>query len=384
MSGKLIQRHFLLELFFSTIVSTSILLGILLYGNLVKHDESLLQAISVSSSSFFYLCSLLIPYALSLRSSFWLRARTVILLRKMVLQQPNSCLAFAWSGYFCMGQTRIYTIPASFPFVSLSILLEFGPRNRAKFDQEKSRVAWSNINNLVQQQNEIHFDLGTGTNGTGFLANLSSISDEPVQRISLSVGHVEEDYWYNVRITLLGKQNELIRIVNSRIVHVQKSSSGTQLLLQLNKVDFESPIDDEGNIFVSFEKWDQPLVLDLAKTKSEVNLKRIGFIQLLKESTSGSAKTDKAKVLIHKNLALGCSSFFLCTILLPLSISKGRKESMANLSIGILISICYYASISFVENFAYSQAYPLLLWVPNILCLVLGFYMLSRFEYPNQ
>ena len=65
MNGKLIQRHFLLELFFSTIVSSSILLGILLYGNLVKHDESLFKAISVSTSSFFYLCSLLIPYALS-------------------------------------------------------------------------------------------------------------------------------------------------------------------------------------------------------------------------------------------------------------------------------------------------------------------------------
>jgi lipopolysaccharide export LptBFGC system permease protein LptF len=286
-------------------------------------------------------------------------------------------------GIFAWGKPG-FVLSLLVSLVSLSIFFEFGPKNRAKFDQEKSRVAWSNINNLVQQQNEIHFDLGSGANGTGFLANLSSISDEPVQRISLSVGHAEKDYWYNVRITLLGKKNELIRIVNSRIVHVQKSSSGTQLLLNLNKVDFESPIDDRGNIFVSFEKWDQPLVLDLAKTKSEVNLKRIGFIQLLKESTSGSAKTDKAKVLIHKNLALGCSSFFLCTILLPLSICKGRKESMANLSMGILISICYYASTSFVENFAYSQANPLFLWVPNMLCLVLGFFMLFRFEYPNR
>ena len=383
MSGKLIQRHFLLELFFSTIVSTSILLGILLYGNLVKHDESLLQPISVSSSSFFYLCSLLIPYALSFALPFGYVLALLFCYGKWSSTNQILALRSLGQGIFVWGKPG-FILSLLVSLVSLSIFLEFGPKNRAKFDQEKSRVAWSNINNLVQQQNEIHFDLGTGTNGTGFLANLSSISDEPVQRISLSVGHVEEDYWYNVRITLLGKQNELIRIVNSRIVHVQKSSSGTQLLLQLNKVDFESPIDDEGNIFVSFEKWDQPLVLDLAKTKSEVNLKRIGFIQLLKESTSGSAKTDKAKVLIHKNLALGCSSFFLCTILLPLSISKGRKESMANLSMGILISICYYASISFVENFAYSQAYPLLLWVPNILCLVLGFYMLSRFEYPNQ
>ena len=383
MSGKLIQRHFLLELFFSTIVSTSILLGILLYGNLVKHDESLLQAISVSSSSFFYLCSLLIPYALSFALPFGYVLALLFCYGKWSSTNQILALRSLGQGIFVWGKPG-FILSLLVSLVSLSIFLEFGPKNRAKFDQEKSRVAWSNINNLVQQQNEIHFDLGTGTNGTGFLANLSSISDEPVQRISLSVGHVEEDYWYNVRITLLGKQNELIRIVNSRIVHVQKSSSGTQLLLQLNKVDFESPIDDEGNIFVSFEKWDQPLVLDLAKTKSEVNLKRIGFIQLLKESTSGSAKTDKAKVLIHKNLALGCSSFFLCTILLPLSISKGRKESMANLSMGILISICYYASISFVENFAYSQANPLLLWVPNILCLVLGFYMLSRFEYPNQ
>ena len=383
MNGKLIQRHFLLELFFSTIVSTSTLLGILLYGNLVKHDESLFKAISVSTSSFFYLCSLLIPYALSYALPFGFVLSLLFCYGKWSASNQILALRSLGQGISAWGKPG-FILSFLVSLCSLSILLEFGPRNRAKFDQEKSRVAWSNINNLVQQQNEIHFDLSTGTNEAGALANFSSVTEKPIKRISLSVGHTVKDYWYNVRITLLGEMNELLRIVNSRIVRVQKSSNGAQLLLQLNKVDFESPIDDEANIFVSFEKWDQPLVLDLTKTSSEVNLKRIGFFQLLKESNSGSVQSDKAKVLIHKNLALGCSSFFLCTILLPLSIAKGRKESMANLSIGIFISVCYYASSSFFEEFAYSQDNAFLLWLPNFFCFVLGILMLSKFDYPNR
>jgi lipopolysaccharide export LptBFGC system permease protein LptF len=383
MNGKLIHRHFLLELFFSTIVSTLILLGILLYGNLIKHDESLFQAISVSSSSFFYLCSLLIPYALSYALPFGFVLSLLFCYGKWSSSNQILALRSLGQGIFAWGKPG-FILSLFISLCSLSILLEFGPRNRAKFDQEKSRVAWSNINNLVQQQNEIHFDLGDETKGVGVLANFSSVTEKPIQRIALCVGHSEKDYWYNVRITLLSNKNELLRIINSRIVHVQKSSNGAQLHLQLNKVDFESPVDDEGNIFVSFEKWDQPLVLDLTKTSTEVNLKRIGFIQLLKESISNTVQSEKAKVLIHKNLALGCSPFFLCAILLPLSIAKGRKESMANLSIGIFISVCYYASSSFFEEFAFSQGKALLLWLPNVFCFVFGIFMLLRFDYPNR
>jgi len=202
-------------------VSTLILLGILLYGNLIKHDESLFQAISVSSSSFFYLCSLLIPYALSYALPFGFVLSLLFCYGKWSSSNQILALRSLGQGIFAWGKPG-FILSLFISLCSLSILLEFGPRNRAKFDQEKSRVAWSNINNLVQQQNEIHFDLGGETNGIGVLTNFSSVTEKPIQRIALCVGHSEKDYWYNVRITLLSNKNELLRIINSRIVHVQK------------------------------------------------------------------------------------------------------------------------------------------------------------------
>ena len=54
MKAKTINRHYFFQLVFMTLLITSILLGILLYGNLVKHDEYLLQAISVSKREFIF------------------------------------------------------------------------------------------------------------------------------------------------------------------------------------------------------------------------------------------------------------------------------------------------------------------------------------------
>ena len=39
-----------------------------------------------------------------------------------------------------------------------------------------------------------------------------------------------------------------------------------------------------------------------------------------------NAKSFEAKIIINKSLALGTSPFFLCILLIPLSISKIRTE----------------------------------------------------------
>ena len=64
-NSKVINRHYFLQLGLMTLLISVILVAVLLYGNLVKHDEYLLQALSISPNTFLHLCALLIPYALS-------------------------------------------------------------------------------------------------------------------------------------------------------------------------------------------------------------------------------------------------------------------------------------------------------------------------------
>ena len=79
--------------------------------------------------------------------------------------------------------------------------------SRAEFDQKKSAIVWSNINLLLETEKEIEFDLEQ--NSTGLTnKNLATLSDEPIHRVSLSVGSMEQNRWSNVRILLLGENGK--------------------------------------------------------------------------------------------------------------------------------------------------------------------------------
>ena len=381
MNSKIIQRHFFCELFFVLIVSTSILLCILLYGNLIKHDDSLLQAVSVSKYSFLRLCSLLIPYALSYALPFGFVLSLLFCYGKWSSTKQILALRSLGQGVFSWGKP-CFLLSFIVSIFTLYVFLDLGPRNRAKFDREKSRIAWANINNLLETQNSIQFDIGDTSNRAYTLANLSDLSGEEIETVSLTVGEVFHDTWSNVRITLTGKDGSILRIVNSRTVNVEKSTDNSKLILHLNHVDFESPINDSEDFFVTFEKWDNPLIFDLGKKNNEPNLKRISFGKLLQESFANRPQSEIAKVMIQKNFALGCSSFFLCTVLLPLSVRAGRKESMSNIAFGLLFSVSYFGCLSIFEDIAYSQNCPFFLWIPNIFCFVVGIFLLLRFDYP--
>jgi lipopolysaccharide export system permease protein len=383
MNSKIIQRHFFCELLNVTIVSTTILLCILLYGNLIKHDESLLQAVSISKYSFFRLCVLLIPYALSYALPFGFVLSLLFCYGKWSSTKQILALRSLGQGVLSWGKP-CFLLSFIVSIFTLYVFLDLGPRNRAKFDREKSRIAWANINNLLEAQNSIQFDLGDTSSRANALANLSNLSDEEIETVSLTVGEVFHDTWSNVRITLLGKDRSILRILNSRSVNVQKSNDNSKLFLYLNHVDFESPVKDSEEFFVTFEKWDNPLIFDLGKKNNETNLKRISFGKLLQESFSNRPQSEIAKVMIQKNFALGCSSFFLCTALLPLSVQAGRKESMSNIAFGLLFSISYFGCLSIFEDIAYSRNWPFFLWIPNVFCFVVGLFLLLRFDYPTK
>jgi lipopolysaccharide export LptBFGC system permease protein LptF len=266
---------------------------------------------------------------------------------------------------------------------SLYTFLQWAPTSRAEFDQKKAAIVWSNINSLLETEKEIEFDLGQDS-ASLTNQNLSTLSDEPIRKVSLSVGSKDEDNWYNLRILLLGEQGELLRIINSKSARIEKNANGSQLFLHLKNVDLESSLDSERkNLFVAFEEWNKPLVFNLSSKGSSINLKRLGFFKLSELSKKKNEKEGEAKVLIQKSLALGTSSFFLFLVLLPLSITKGRKESLSNLAMGIGLSVLYYICLTLLEDFAVSYSNSFYLWIPNLVCFIIGSYLLYKFEHVN-
>ena len=379
MFTKIINRHFFFQLLGMTILITFILLGILLYGNLVKHDEYLLQAMSVSPYSFLQLSSLLIPYALSFALPFGFMLALLLCYGKWSSSNEILALRSLGNGIFSWGMP-CFILSFLVSLISLYTFLQWAPMSRAEFDQKKSAIVWSNINLLLETEKEIEFDLEQ--NSTGLTnKNLATLSDEPIHRVSLSVGSMEQNRWSNVRILLLGENGNLLRIINSQSAKIEWGADHSKLFIYLVGVDLESALaQKEHNLFVSFREWNEPLVFNFNNSPDQLNLKRVGFWELLEFSNTSHHLNQQASNLIHKSLVFGSSSFFLSLILLPISITKGRRESMTNLTIGIILCLTYYLILTFLVEFSLFLDNPLIIWIPNISCAIIGTYLLYNFD----
>lgn len=374
-----INRHYFFQLCFATLISTTILLGILLYGNVVKHDEYLLKAMAVSPYSFVKLFSLLVPYALSFALPFGFILALLLCYGKW--SSSNQILALRSLG----SGIRSWGIPTLFlslivSIFSVFIILDWGPKSRAVFEHQKSTILWTNINSLLEKEKEVELKL-VKDNTILTNKNLDALSEESISKVSLSVGSTDNNNWYNLRILLYDENNNVVKIINSKSAHVSVSNDNTKLLLNLKNVDIQSSDNDQyQNLFIFFEQWDEPLVFEINNRNDKLNIKRFGLRELFAVANSQSLESNEAKVLIHKGVALGTSSFFLSLMLLPISIKSGRKESISNLSIGISLAVIYYVALIFLEELSLSHTQPFFIWIPNFLSIIIGSYLLYEFE----
>ena len=374
-----INRHYFFQLCFATLISTTILLGILLYGNVVKHDEYLLKAMAVSPYSFVKLFSLLVPYALSFALPFGFILALLLCYGKW--SSSNQILALRSLG----SGIRSWGIPTLFlslivSIFSVFIILDWGPKSRAVFEHQKSTILWTNINSLLEKEKEVELKL-VKDNTILTNKNLDALSEESISKVSLSVGSTDNNNWYNLRILLYDENNNLVKIINSKSANASVSNDNTKLLLNLKNVDIQSSDNDQyQNLFIFFEQWDEPLVFEINNRNDKLNIKRFGLRELFAVANSQSLESDEAKVLIHKGFALGTSSFFLSLMLLPISIKSGRKESISNLSIGISLAVIYYVALIFLEELSLSHTQPFFIWIPNFLSIIIGSYLLYEFE----
>ena len=116
------------------------------------------------------------------------------------------------------------------------------------------------------------------------------------------------------------------------------------------------------------------------KDKSQ-NIKRLGFFELLEFATNrkGDPKGKEASALLHKNSALGLSPFFLSFTLLPLALSKGRKESMGNMAFGVFVAVGVVCGTIFAVSLKTSS----LVLFFSIMTMIFAIYFLIEKEKIN-
>lgn len=384
-SPTIIRRFVYRELFTTTLLATSVLTGILLYGNAVRSHESLFQALSLSPGLFLELLGFLVPYSMIYGIPFGFALSVLLCFGRWSSDKEILACRSLGMSIWDWGKP-VFSLSLLLSALTLYANLQWAPVNRANFDRKMEEVLWTNLNLALEKEGEIEFSIGDDLNDESG-ASLRALGGAALSRVSISVGEIREGEWENLRILLFEETGDLLSIVHAKRGIVKKSEEKARILLELRDIDIESGGNQEegqsSDLFVSFEKWNQPLVLDLDAKEETLNYKRmpVGQLWTLSRETEDKELKRKATGLLNKSFSLGFSPFFLSLVLLPLAVTKGRKESISNMAFGIFVAVSYYG----IGNlFAHSASPPVLStfgwWIPNAICLCLGLPLLLRFE----
>jgi lipopolysaccharide export system permease protein len=85
----------------------------------------------------------------------------------------------------------------------------------------------------------------------------------------------------------------------------------------------------------------------------------------------------KTQLMAH--LASACSVFTLAFLAVPLAVRVGRSETFVNAALALAIALSYYLLSSMASYVKDPALRPdLLVWLPNLTVLVLGWFLLRR------
>ena len=389
MNISILDRYFFKDLLVASLGNTIVLTCILLYGNLQKNSDLLIQSFAYSPSSFLELTTYLIPYSLSMGLPFGFSLAILFSLGRMASNREILAL-----GSHGVGLTKwarpVFLLSLLLSIISTFSHLEWGPENRALFDERQKEIVWSNLNLLLLQKGQIELDLNSKHTQNG-IRGIGELVDEDISKISISVGNVFSDTWQNVRILLKYDDGTISNILHAGEATATRSADRANLILNLRDLDVEpgfSGHKDQGNrssLFISFKKWKNPVIINLLQTNQSdhLNYKRMKMSELLTASDKANSTDVKSqiRVIIHKGIALGFSPFFLCCFLLPISAQKGKQETMVNITTGIVVCISYFGVGKLCSNILTSYGIGFAgWWVPNLLCLFLGIYLMRNMK----
>lgn len=171
---------------------------------------------------------------------------------------------------------------------------------------------------------------------------------------------------------------ELLAILHAKKSTVVKDPEAGSIELFLEQVDYESLQQNSAEStkqsrFVSFEKWKQPMKFSIDTPVLERNVKRLSFLEFIdmqKNDDLNRFDTIRAYNHFNKYASLGCSPISLSALLVSIGVRSGRKETYANLFIGVLICLFYFAMGTTLGQSIGSNGYGW--WIANLSFLVIG------------
>ncbi|MEW6386296.1 MAG: LPS export ABC transporter permease LptF [Thermodesulfobacteriota bacterium] len=176
---------------------------------------------------------------------------------------------------------------------------------------------------------------------------------------------------------------------NPHTVYARKgdlSFDPKQETLQLNLLDgwvIRWDPDLERRQTIRFKTYQLPLQLfgfTLKGSKSEGEMYLGDLWRALHRQVPGSERYNRLMVELNQRFSMPLGAFLLCLLAIPLGLSARQHARTWGLILGLLVFLIYYVVFTASWRLAVNDRLnpALAPWIPNVLCLLIGFYLWSR------
>ena len=375
---SLLHRYILKELLISIGISFCFFLLILLMGETIRDLSELLTSGKLGFNLFLKLIVLLIPHLAIYAIPFALLSGILIGLGRMCADEEIT--AMKSSGFSLYQISSSAFLIAFFGMIISSVFsLYYGPKSTLTY---RSLIAQSLAENPM-----------------GFIQEKKFVKDFPGYVIFANEreGNELNDFW----VWELNEADEVQLFIRSQRGQLDYNANKRALLLNLEHGSIESRTTlDASSISASSPKilyfQSLPIVLSLDALFEDLSTGPLRYKEMTLGQLMDERETLKEKELqadgrmseerkhlqlyIHENLSQAYSVFALSLVAIPLAIRVGRKESLINVLIALLIALLYHlltASMSWFDGVEGIRS-DLLIWIPNILFQFLGIWLFSQ------
>jgi lipopolysaccharide export system permease protein len=381
---NLLDRHIFRNVLATALAAVALFAFLFMAENIIRDLLAKLLTGQLPFLTFWRLVLLLVPFALSYALPLGMLTGALLTLGR--LSSDSEITAMRAAGLSVPRIARPALILGALGVaLGLRVNFESMPWAKLKYETEFAAAVRANPLSYIKQKTFIR-------EFPGYVLYVGSMDSGSKDGSSLS------DVW----IWQLDVERRVYRFIHAEKGRLDYDEAANEFILKLNYAreeehDRRAPDDYTQSLRVNSVEEVDPMHLSLAKyfRSSTVH-------QKLQWMTYGELKAEKAKIELEPvkpggeaqhardimnvslaiqdkiNWALAIFSFTLVGV--PLGIRVSRKETSANLAIAVLLALAYYLFVVIVGWLSPSYRPDILLWVPNLVLLSLGTWLLGRVD----
>ncbi len=378
---NLLDRHILRSTLVTCAAAVGLFAFVLMAGNVVRDLLGPMLAGQIGLLTFVRLVLLMFPYLVSY--ALPLGMLTSVLLTLGRLSSDSEITAMRSAG---LSVPRIalpvYLLAAVGVALGLRVNFESMPKAKVQYERE--------------------FVTAMRANPLSFIVPKTFIREFPGNVIyigSMKDSDLRDVWWWQ-----LDDEHRLVRFVHAESGHVDYDETTNELILPLSNAreeehDRKRPEDFTQSLMVNSAKQAGPVRLSLSRyfgaptvhqklpwmTYGEL---RAEGARLEREPVPPGKERQHARdvmkvaLTIQDKFSMATAIFTFAFVAIPLGIKVSRRETSANLAVAVILALGYYFATIMVGWLDQHPEYrpDLLLWVPNLVLLALGFLMLRRLD----